>query len=155
LILLLALAAVITPSISNITAVLGILAIPAFFRLTRANALVVSQQNFVLAAKSLGANRIRILTRELLPNVAMSALSYAFVVVAVLIVAEASLSFLGLSIQRPEPTWGNMIAAGQDDFDRYPFLVFVPGVFLFLTVLSLNQVGDWARGRWDTRSRKL
>ncbi|QYB07462.1 ABC transporter permease [Rhodococcus sp. USK10] len=155
LILLLALSSVVRPDLKNVTLVLGVLAIPVFFRLTRANAMTYSQRNFVLAARALGARNSRILVRELAPNVAASALSYAFVVVAVLIVAEASLSFLGLSIQRPEPTWGNMIASGQNDLEKHPHLVFAPGIVLFLTVLSLNRIGDWAQRRWDPRSRKL
>lgn len=155
LILLLALSSVVRPNMKNVTLVLGVLAIPAFFRLTRANTMAYSQRNFILAARALGARSSRILARELTPNVLASTLAYAFVVVAVLIVAESSLSFLGLSIQRPEPTWGNMIASGQNDLEKHPHLVFVPGVVLFLTVLSLNRIGDWAQRRWDPRSRKL
>jgi peptide/nickel transport system permease protein len=155
LILLLALAAIVRPDVGTITLVLGVLAVPTFFRLARANAMVYAQRDFVLAARAIGARGPRILVRELVPNVAMAALSYAFIVVAVLIVAEASLSFLGLSIPRPEPTWGNMIAAGQQEFDSHPHLVFVPGAALFLTVLALNRVGDWTRRHWDPRARKI
>ncbi|MGW5385739.1 ABC transporter permease [Nocardia sp. NPDC003963] len=155
LILLLALASVVEPNIRNVTLALGVLAVPTFFRLTRANTMTYAQRNFVTAARALGAGHGRILGRELLPNVIASTISYGFIVVAVLIVAESSLSFLGLSLQRPEPTWGNMIAAGQTDLKGYPHLVFVPGAALFLTVLSLNQIGDWAQQKWDPRSRKL
>jgi len=155
LILLLALSSVVQPNLRNVTVALGVLAVPTFFRLARANTMTFSQRNFVLAARALGARSSRILLRELVPNVLASTVAYAFVVVAVLIVAESSLSFLGLSIQRPEPTWGNMIAAGQPDLEKHPHLVFVPGVVLFLTVLSLNQIGDWAQRRWDPRGRKL
>lgn len=155
LILLLALASVVNPEVHTITLVLGVLAVPTFFRIARANTMVFAQRPFVFAAKALGARSSRILFRELVPNVAMSALSYAFIIVAVLIVAEASLSFLGLSIQRPEPTWGNMIAAGQQDFQDHPHLVFGPGVVLFLTVLALNRIGDWTRRHWDPRDRKI
>ncbi|MEU1520996.1 ABC transporter permease [Nocardia rhamnosiphila] len=155
LILLLALASVVEPNLRNVTLALGVLAVPTFFRLTRANTMTYAQRNFVTAARALGAGHGRILGRELLPNVIASTISYGFIVVAVLIVAESSLSFLGLSLQRPEPTWGNMIAAGQTDLKEYPHLVFVPGAALFLTVLSLNQIGDWAQQKWDPRSRKL
>lgn len=153
LVLLLALAAVVHPAVGPTTLVLGVLAVPTFFRIARASTMVYTQRPFVLAAKALGARGSRILSRELVPNVALSALSYAFIVVAVLVVAEASLSFLGLGIQRPEPTWGNMIAAGQQDFVDHPHLVFAPGVALFLTVLALNRVGDWTRRHWDPRAR--
>ncbi|MDF3308182.1 ABC transporter permease [Rhodococcus sp. T2V] len=155
LILLLALSSVVQPNVRNVTVALGVLAVPTFFRLARANTMTYSQRNFVLAAKALGATSPRILGREIVPNVLASTIAYAFVVVAVLIVAESSLSFLGLSIQRPEPTWGNMIAAGQTDLAKHPHLVFVPGVILFLTVLSLNQIGDWAQRKWDPRARKI
>jgi peptide/nickel transport system permease protein len=70
-------------------------------------------------------------------------------------VAEASLSFLGLSVQRPNPTWGNMIAAGQEHFKEDPHLIFMPGAVLFLTVFAFNRVGDKARELWDTRQAKL
>lgn len=155
LILLLALSAVVHPEVGTITLVLGVLAVPTFFRIARANTMVYAQRPFVFAAKALGARGSRILFRELVPNVALSVLSYAFIVVAVLIVAEASLSFLGLSIPRPEPTWGNMIAAGQQDFQEHPHLVFGPGAVLFLTVLALNRIGDWTRRHWDPRDRKI
>ena len=72
---------------------------------------------------------------------------------AQLIVAEASLSFLGVGIQRPTPTWGNMIAAGQGTFEQHPHLVFVPGAVMFLTVFAVNRVGERARRRWDTQAR--
>ena len=155
LILLLALASVLEPGVRNITLILGVLAVPTFFRLTRANTMVYAQREFVTAARALGARASRILVRELVPNVLLAAVSYAFIVVAVLIVAEASLSFLGLGIQRPQPTWGNMIAAGQEDIGEHPHLVFVPGAALFLTVLALNRVGDWTRRHWDPRARKI
>jgi peptide/nickel transport system permease protein len=70
-------------------------------------------------------------------------------------VAEASLSFLGFGIQRPTPTWGNMIAAGQSDFEKHPHLVFIPGTVLFATVFALNKVGDRFRRMWDPRRSAL
>ena len=155
LILLLALAAVVSPNVTTMTLALGVLAMPTFYRLTRANTMVFAQRGFVLASRALGARTMRVLLREIVPNVMLSALSYAFIVVAVMVVAEASLSFLGLGIARPQPTWGNMIAAGQQDIDRNPHLVFVPGAVLFLTVLALNRVGDWTRRHWDPRVRKI
>jgi peptide/nickel transport system permease protein len=151
LILLLALVSVLEPSVRNVTIGLAVLSIPIYVRLAKANTLQYAQREFVLAARAMGAKHRRIIFRELLPNVLPSLVSYAFVVVAVLIVAEASLSYLGLSIQRPEPTWGNMIAAGEDSFQRHPHLVFVPGTVLFLTVFALNRVGESARDLWDPR----
>ncbi len=155
LILLLGLATVLEPTPVNMAFALAALGIPTYIRLARANTLVFSQREFVLAARAMGAGRGRIIFRELVPNVALPLASYAFIIVALLIVAEASLSFLGLGIQRPEPTWGNMIAAGQDDFDRHPHLVFIPGLVMFMTVFALNRVGEKAIRLWDPRSSKM
>lgn len=155
LILLLGMVAIFSPSVRNVTVALALLGIPTYIRLARANTLLFAQREFVLAARSLGDTNRSIMWRELMPNVALPVLSFGFIMVAVLIVAEASLSFLGLSIQRPTPTWGNMIAAGQSDFDRHPHLVFVPGTVLFLTVYSFNRVGDKARQLWSPQQSKL
>lgn len=153
LVLLLALVAVLQPSLRNVTTGLSILIIPTYIRLVRANTLTFAQREFVTAARALGAKDRRIILREVAPNVALPVASYGFVIVGVLIVAEASLSFLGLSVQRPNPTWGNLIAAGQGSFDTDPHLVFVPGLVLFLTVFALNRVGDKLRRSWDRNAR--
>jgi peptide/nickel transport system permease protein len=155
LILLFGMVAVLKPSVTNVTLALALLGIPTYIRLSRANTLAFSQREFVLAARALGARHRSIIFRELLPNVALPLISYGFIIVAALIVAEASLSFLGLGIQRPTPTWGNMIAAGQSDFERHPHLVFIPGTILFATVFALNKVGDKARRVWDPRRSAL
>lgn len=155
LILLLVLVTVLEPSPLNMSLTLAAVGVPTYIRLARANTFVFAQREFVLAARAMGASRKRIVFRELVPNVALPLLSYAFIIVAVLIVAEASLSFLGIGIQRPEPTWGNMIAAGQDDFDRHPHLVFIPGGVMFLTVFALNRIGEKARALWDPREAKV
>ena len=149
LILLLAMVAVLQPTVRNVTIALGVLGIPTYIRLSRANTLVLAQREFVLSARAMGASDRRIIARELIPNVARPVLAYGFIVIGVLIVAEASLSFLGLSIQRPNPTWGNMIAAAQEDFRRHPHAVFGPGLVLCVTVCALNRVGDAARNLWD------
>src|SRR5699024_2424003 len=111
--------------------------------------------DFVTAARSLGAGEIRIMLREVAPNILPAIFSYSFMLVAVLIVAEASLSYLGLSIPRPEPTWGNMISAGQADYQRSPFLVGIPATVLFLTVLSFNQLGEAAGRKWSHGAAKI
>ena len=149
LVLLLALAAVLPRNVRNQALALGLIVIPVNVRLARAMAMSFSEREFVLAAQAIGAKRRSIMVRELLPNVLVPLLSYGFIVIAVLIVAEASLSFLGLGIPPPEPTWGNMIAEGQNgQFEDTPHLVLVPAVFLFLTVLSFNLVGERLRLRW-------
>jgi peptide/nickel transport system permease protein len=155
LILLLALVAVLDPSVVNIMLALALLGIPTYIRLSRANSMVFSQREFVLAARALGATNRRIIVREVLPNVALPIISFAFLVVGALMVAEASLSFLGLGIQRPTPTWGNMIANGEAGFVRNPHVVFAPGICLFLTVFAFNRIGEKARNRWDPRRSRL
>ncbi len=155
LILLIALMVALAPSVRNLIIALAALGIPTYIRLARANTLAIAQRDFVLAARSLGATERRIVLRELAPNIALPLLSYAFIIVAVLIVAEGSLSFLGLSIPRPEPTWGNMIYAGNEDLRTEPHLVFVPATVMFLTVVALNRISDRARKAWDSRDSKV
>ncbi len=155
LILLIALMVALEPTVPNLVVALALLGIPTYIRLGRANTLALAQREFVTAARSMGAKSGRIVLRELVPNVALPLLSYAFIIVAVLIVAEGSLSFLGLSIPRPKPTWGNMINAGSEDFDKHPHLVFVPASVMFLTVFALNRIGDKARKIWDPREAKV
>jgi peptide/nickel transport system permease protein len=155
LILLLGVAAVMERNVRNLTLALALVTIPTYVRLARANTLVVSQREFVVAARSLGARSRHIIVRDIAPAVVRPLVSYAFVVVAVVVVAEASLSFLGLGIPRPEPTIGNLISAGQRDFERYPHLVFGPAIALFLSVLSLNRLGEEAQRRLSGRQSKL
>ncbi|OKI86459.1 ABC transporter permease [Streptomyces sp. CB02414] len=156
LILLIALATVLEPHLRNVAFSLALLTVPGMVRLARATTMAYANREFVVAARAMGATRSRILLRELLPNVLLPVLSLAVVMISVLIVAEASLSFLGLGIQPPEPTWGNMIAEGEGQvFEEHPHIVLVPGAFLFLTVFAFNIVGEKARGRWDSRSVKL
>ncbi len=156
LILLIALAAVLAPNVRNIALSLSLLTIPTMIRMARANTIAFSQREFVTAARALGATKLRVMWRELVPNVAVPLMSMAVVVASGLIVAEASLSFLGLGLPQPTATWGNMIAEPDNQtLLDYPFMVIVPGVFLFLTVFSLNLLGERAQKRWDTRSAKL
>lgn len=156
LILLIALGTVLDPSVRSIAFALSLLTIPSMVRLARANTITVAQREFVLAARALGAGRVRLLLREVLPNVVLPVLSLAVVMISVLVVAEASLSFLGIGIEQPAPTWGNMIAEGQGGvMEDHPYIVVVPGICLFLTVFSFNLLGEKAQQRWDPRSAKL
>lgn len=151
LVLLLALMATLGSSVRNLVIGLGILGIPAFVRLTRANTLAYSQREFVVAARSLGAVNRRVLSREILPNILPAVGAYAFIVIALLIVAEGSLSFLGAGVPPPASSWGLMIAEGRDSLRTTPWVSFVPGVFMFLTVLSFNLIGDRLREKSDNR----
>lgn len=157
LILLIVLATVLEPKVRNMAFALALLTIPTMVRLARANTIAYSQREFVLAAHTMGATRGRIMLRELVPNVLPPMLSMAVVVISGLIVAEASLSFLGLGIQPPAPTWGNMIAEAEanDTMSQHPFVLLVPGAVLFLTVFSFNLLGERAQQRWDPRGAKL
>jgi peptide/nickel transport system permease protein len=136
--------------------VLGVIAIPTMARLARANTLTYSQREFVLAARSLGAKDGRIIWRELIPNVAPTLLSLALVLVAVLIIAEGSLSFLGLGLLPPNPSWGNMIAEGQETsvLQQYPYIPLVPGAFMLITVFAFNRIGERVRQTYDSRDLK-
>ena len=149
LVLLLAISSILQPSFRTLLFGLTVLVIPTFVRLSRANTLNWASREFVLAARNMGAGRMRIAFREVLPNVLPSVMAYFPTVVAALIVAEGSLSFLGLGIPSPTPSWGGMIADGKDYITTAPFLVFIPAAIIFLTVFALNQVGDHARTRFD------
>ena len=158
LILLFSIVAIFGGSVLVITLALSVLSIPTIGRLSRANTLTFAAREFVIAAKAMGASNSRILFREIMPNVALPLASYAFIIVAVLIVAETSLAFLGVGINPiSTPTWGNMISEGRDPslLEKAPHIVFVPGVMMFLTVLSLNRVGESLRVLWDPREAKL
>lgn len=149
LILLLALASILTPSVNTMLFGLGLLAIPSFIRLSRANTLAWSSREFVRAARNMGAGHGRILFKEIMPNVIAPLASYLPIVMAALIVAEGSLSFLGLGIPPPQPSWGGMINDGKDAIATSPHLVFVPSLVIFFTVFGLNQVGDYLRTKYD------
>jgi peptide/nickel transport system permease protein len=156
LVLALALVAVLQDRVSDLLTLvlaLGIISIPVLARITRANTLVWSQREFVMAARAQGAKDWRIMIREVLPNVLPSALSIALLGVAVVIVAEAGLGTLGVGLSTQSPTWGNIINDGRADLTSgaTPHIVFVGAAMVFLTVLALNYLGDVVRARFDVR----
>ncbi len=138
-----------------IALVIGFLSIPAYTRVARANTLAIANREFVHAAQAIGTKKGKILFREIVPNVLPTLLAYALVAAAFVIVVEGTLSFLGLSVQPPEPTWGNMINEGRKDIKQTIFPVLWPSLALSFTVLSLNQVGDWLQKRSAYRSSAL
>jgi peptide/nickel transport system permease protein len=153
LIFLLAIASVAPRTTLTFVLAFGFLLVPINIRLARGNTLAVTQREFVLAAESLGASSRRIVFRELLPNVVLPSISYGLVLVPLMIVTEAALSFLGLGIPPPKASWGNMIAEGRAgaSIDN-PHLVLVPGCVLILTVLALNMVANrWRHGKAGER----
>lgn len=134
---------------------LGIVSIPVLGRITRASAMSWSEREFVLAARAQGAKNLRIVWREVLPNVLPAMLSIALLGIAVAIVAEGTLSILGASVQADTPTWGNMIAGGRQVIALAPHVVFEPALMIFLTVLSLNLLGDAVLAHFDVREAAL
>ncbi|MFM8382605.1 MAG: ABC transporter permease [Actinomycetota bacterium] len=129
-------------SIVPIVIALVILSIPPIARLVRANTIVYAQREFVLAARSLGAKNGRIIVREILPNVMPAMVTFAITGMAVLIVAEGALAYLGLSVTAPTPTWGAMIFGGQTKLESAWWIAIMPSIVLFLTVLAINLLGD-------------
>lgn len=150
LLLLIAITAFMERSMTTIILGLGALTVPTFIRMARANTLSLAQREYVDAARAFGATRTRIIVRELIPNVAVPMMSYAFLLAGVVIVAEGTLSFLGLGIPPPSPSWGGMIRDGRDYLATDPYLIMTPAVVLTLTVLALNVAGDHARLRYET-----
>ncbi|HUP84196.1 MAG TPA: ABC transporter permease [Acidimicrobiales bacterium] len=155
LVLLLALVAYVGQSLPTIAFVVGFLAIPLYTRVARATTLAVSQREYVLAARAMGATNRRILFKELLPNVALPIAAFGLVALGAVIVVEGSLAFLGLSVKFPTATWGSMIAAGKIHIRRAPHLALIPSLAMFLTVLSINYVGDKLRQQFDVRESSL
>jgi peptide/nickel transport system permease protein len=155
LILALAVSAYLGQSILNLTLILGMLGVPAFMRVARAATLTLARREFVIAAQALGATHARILLRELLPNVMLPLFAFFLLGVAVTIVAEGSLSFLGLGVPPPISSWGSMIGEGRESLEMAPRLAFIPAIAMFLTVLSFNFVGDTLRALTDPRQGAL
>lgn len=155
LVLGLALVSFLGPSLGTVTLAIAVLSIAPIARIIRANTLTFAQREFVLAARTLGARNRRIIVSEILPNVLPAALSFALVAVAVAIVAEGALAFLGLSVPPPQPTWGSMINEGRTILEDAPHVSFVPSGAMFLTVLALNFAGDSLRARFEIREGKL
>jgi peptide/nickel transport system permease protein len=155
LVLALAMTAYLGQTVANLTYIIGILSIPAFTRVARAATLSIAQREFILAARAMGATEPRILTRELLPNVFLPLLAFFLLAVAVTIVVEGALSFLGLGVPPPAPSWGSMIGEGRETLEIAPRIAFLPATFMFLTVLSFNVVGDTLRVITDPRQASL
>ena len=143
------------PGLWNVILALGFLTIPAFTRVSRANTLTFAQREFVTAARAIGQNDASIIIREILPNIIMPLLIYALLIVSYMIVAEGALSFLGLGVPAPTPSWGGMIAEGKEVLDVSAHVSMIPALVMFLTVLSFNVIGDTARSLIDSRESLL
>lgn len=155
LVLLLVLLAFVGRSLVVISLIVGFLSIPIYTRVARATTLAVAEREFVRASRTMGAKNSRVLAREILPNVVLPVAAFGLVAMGVVIVLEGTLAFLGLSVQQPAPTWGGMIFDGKRYLNEAPHVVLIPSLAMFLTVLSLNLVGDALRTRFDVRGSNL
>ena len=155
LILLLVITFYLGSKLGNIIMVMGFLSVPYFSRVARAKTLTYAEREFVQSARMLGQTDISIMMREILPNIIMPLVVYALLVVSYMIIAEGTLSFLGLGVPAPTPSWGGMIAEGKEVLDEAPHISLLPALILFLTVLSFNIIGDSLKRVLDSKEEQL
>ena len=151
LILAIALAAFLGPSLTNAMVAIGVAATPVFIRLTRAQVLAVKVEDYVEAARAVGNSHLRIALRHVLPNILPPIIVQGTLAIAAAVIAEASLSFLGLGQQPPSPSWGSMLNTAKNYIENAPWMAVWPGVSIFLLVLSFNLLGDGLRDALDPR----
>ena len=154
LLLALAVTAILGPGLTNAMLAIGVVFAPAFARLVRGQALSVRERDFVTAAHVVGVSPARIMLLHIWPNVTAPIIVQASLLVASAIVIEAGLSFLGLGVMPPTPSWGSMLKEGYQYMEQAPWLAFAPGAAIFLTVLAFNLVGDALRRALDPRLRR-
>jgi peptide/nickel transport system permease protein len=141
-------------SVLNAMIAIGIIFVPGFARLARASTNTVLRQSYIDAARCLGMGDLRIMAREILPNIVAPSLVEAAVAFAYAVLLESALSFLGLDAQPPEPSWGNMLSTGRGFMEQAPWLGIVPGLAMFLCVLGFNLLGDGLRDLLDPHLRE-
>ena len=151
LILAIALAAFLGPSLSNAMVAIGVAATPVFIRLTRAQVLSVKVEDYIEAARAVGNSHLRIALRHVLPNILPPVIVQGTLAIAAAVIAEASLSFLGLGQQPPAPSWGSMLNTAKNYVENAPWMAIWPGLSIFLLVLSFNLLGDGLRDALDPR----
>ncbi len=142
-------------SATNVIFALSILSIPPLIRIVRASTLVYAGREFVVASRSLGAKTKRVLFREILPNVVPAMVSFGLTLLAVLIIAEGALAFLGQSVPPPIPTWGKLIEDGRKELATAWWISLLPAAMMFITILSFNLMGDVLAKRFDIRENLL
>ncbi|HEY0525669.1 MAG TPA: ABC transporter permease [Stellaceae bacterium] len=153
LILAIALAAFLGPSLTNAMIAIGISATPTFVRLTRGQVMSAKVEDYVEAARAVGNPHWRIALRHILPNILAPVMVQATLAIAAAIIAEASLSFLGLGQQPPAPSWGSMLNTAKNFLSQAPWMALWPGLAIFLLVLAFNLLGDGLRDALDPRQR--
>lgn len=151
LILAIAMAAFLGPSLTNAMIAIGVSATPIFVRLTRAQVINVKVEDYIEAARALGNPPWRIALRHVLPNIVAPLIVQATLAIAAAVIAEASLSFLGLGQQPPAPSWGSMLNTAKNYVDNAPWMAIWPGISIFLLVLAFNLLGDGLRDALDPR----
>ncbi len=140
------------PGLTNTIVAIGIWTVPAFARISRGSVVVLRERDFIGAARALGANDARVVGRHVVPNFVATLLVYGSLYLAYAILMESALSFLGLGVQPPTPTWAGMIAAGRDYITSAPHIALIPGIAIALVVVSFNLLGDGLRDALDVRS---
>ena len=153
LVLAIALAAILGPSLQNTMIAIAVVSAPAFARITRGEVLAQRERDYVQAAQALGATDSRLIARHLLPNISGALIVQTSLAVANAILAESSLSFLGLGVQPPAPSWGSMLNAARGYLADSPWMAVFPGLAIFLAVLAFNLLGDGLREAFDPRAR--
>jgi peptide/nickel transport system permease protein len=151
--LILAVIAILEPSIWNIMIIIGLTGWMGITRLVRADFISLKERDFVLAARVIGASDLRIIFIHILPNAMASILVAATLGIAGAILTESALSFLGIGVQPPTPSWGNILTAGKDNIDIAWWLSFYPGLAILITVLGYNLLGEGIRDSLDPRLR--
>ncbi len=142
------------PSVQNVIFTLGLVYVPIVSRLVRGSTLSIKNQLYVEAARSIGVKDLGIMLRHIFPNTVSPLIVQSTFIVALAIIAEASLSFLGAGVPPETPTWGAMLRDGQGRIQQAWWMITVPGVLLFITVLALNLIGDALRDALDPRARQ-
>jgi ABC-type dipeptide/oligopeptide/nickel transport system permease subunit len=153
LVLAIAVAAMLGPGLFNLILVLVITTWVTFFRVVRGEVMSVREEQYVWAARSIGASNKRIVFRYILPNVAASIIVVATLLVANMIIFEASLSFLGLGVPSNIPTWGRIVSDGREYVASEWWIALFPGLAILITVMGINLLGDWLREELDPRRR--
>jgi peptide/nickel transport system permease protein len=154
LLLAIALTSVLRPGVDVLILVIAVVYWVYLARIIHGRVLSLKEMDFVLAARSIGAGRWRILSRHIMPHLASEAVIYASLGVASTVLMEAELSYLGLGIRLPTASWGGMIAEGQSYYRSAPWLILSPGIMLMLTVLGFNLMGDGLRDALDPQQRR-
>lgn len=151
LVITLAIAESLGPSVSHTIFALSFFSVPAFARTARAATLRLREQTFITVAKLCGTSTRRVLFRHITPNVLPQLITFGLLGMGIIIVVEGALSFLQLGVPPPSPSWGNMIYQGQQSISTDPLLVVFPSVFLFVSTLAFNLLGDAIRARWNVK----